>query len=437
MQIILLSGGSGKRLWPLSNDSRSKQFIKIFKRADDVAESMVQRVYRQIKAAIPSAQITIATSEGQLPFLQNQIGDAADICVEPYRRDTFAAISLSCAFLHERKKLDESEPIVVCPVDPFVDLDFFKAVKNLSELTTHEKFGLFLLGIHPTAPNSQYGYILPKSKETVSSVVAFVEKPDMETAKKLIDGGALWNAGVFAFQLGYILKKTRDFFGTNKYSELVQNYYAFEKISFDYAVTEKERNIQVLRFSGSWDDIGTWNSFSRVLPSKVVGEAYLSDTCKDVNVVNELSMPIVAAGIQNVIISASLEGILVAEKGEVNHIKPLVEQLERPSMVEEKGWGEYRIIDYTKENRIVKARIRQNIHVECSNLEAKAETWLVLQGQGVLTHKNEQMVISTGDAFSVLPNSICSLLANTEMLLIGVQWGQALEWKLFDENCNR
>ena len=129
MNIILLSGGSGKRLWPLSNDIRSKQFIKIFKKpdtdpvAEDVYESMAQRVYRQIKTADPESTVTIATSKSQVSAIRNQLGSDVGISVEPCRRDTFPAIALATAYLHDVKGIPADEAVVVCPVDPYVNED--------------------------------------------------------------------------------------------------------------------------------------------------------------------------------------------------------------------------------------------------------------------------------------------------------------------------
>lgn len=131
MNIILLSGGSGKRLWPLSNDIRSKQFIKIFKSEYNGLESMVQRVYRQIKKVDPEANITIATSKSQVSSIHNQLGSDIGISVEPCRRDTFPAITLATAYLTDIKGISPEETVIVCPVDPYVEDDYFEALKNL------------------------------------------------------------------------------------------------------------------------------------------------------------------------------------------------------------------------------------------------------------------------------------------------------------------
>lgn len=159
MNIILLSGGSGKRLWPLSNDIRSKQFIKIFKTADGY-ESMVQRVYRQIKEVDADASVTIATSKTQVSSIHNQLDNSVGVCVEPCRRDTFPAIALATAYLHDVKGVGLDEAVVVCPVDPYVNNDYFAALKTLAELAGQGNANLSLMGIEPTYPSEKYGYII-------------------------------------------------------------------------------------------------------------------------------------------------------------------------------------------------------------------------------------------------------------------------------------
>ena len=152
MNIVLLSGGSGKRLWPLSNDIRSKQFIKIFKREDGVYESMVQRVYRQIKEADPQAEVTIATSKTQVSAIHNQLGDAVGISVEPARRDTFPAIALATAYLRDVRGVSEEEAVVVCPVDPYVNEDYFEAICRLGRQAEKERPTWCSWGLLPPIP---------------------------------------------------------------------------------------------------------------------------------------------------------------------------------------------------------------------------------------------------------------------------------------------
>ena len=181
MQIILLSGGSGKRLWPLSNEIRSKQFIKIFETAVG-HESMLQRVLRQIRKISLQTKITISTSSTQETILKKYVDDDVDISVEPCRRNTFPAISLTAAYLHDVKKISVNEPVVICPVDSYVEDKFFIEFKSLIDLA--DSANLVLMGIAPTYPSEKYGYIIPASNDRVSDVLEFKEKPDLQTARR-------------------------------------------------------------------------------------------------------------------------------------------------------------------------------------------------------------------------------------------------------------
>ena len=248
MNIILLSGGSGKRLWPLSNDIRSKQFIKLFKDDNGNYESMVQRVYRQITTVNPMVKVTVATSKNQVSVIKSQLGEKINICVEPSRRDTFPAILLAAAYIHYELGIGVEECIAVCPVDPYVDNDYCKCVGELENLVEAGTANLTLMGIKPTYPSDKYGYIIPDCAEKTSLVQSFKEKPDVKTAEKYLERHALWNAGVFAFKLGYLLDKAHDIVDFTDYRDLYAKYDDLPKISFDYAVVEKEPIIQVVRY---------------------------------------------------------------------------------------------------------------------------------------------------------------------------------------------
>ncbi|MBQ6095637.1 MAG: mannose-1-phosphate guanylyltransferase, partial [Lachnospiraceae bacterium] len=313
MNIVLLSGGSGKRLWPLSNDIRSKQFIKIFQKpeaegSEDAYESMVQRVYRQIRKVDADARITIATSKSQVSALHNQLGEQVGISVEPCRRDTFPAIALATAYLHDVLGVPADEAVVVCPVDPYVNDDYFQAIKRLWELAQAGTANLTLMGIDPTYPSEKYGYILPKSMDEVAKVDTFKEKPDAATAQKYIDAGGLWNGGVFAYKLRYVLDRAHELIDFTDYQDLFDKYETLTKISFDYAVVEHEKDIAVLRFAGEWKDLGTWNTLTEAMEGNAIGDVRMNEKCENVHVVNELGIPVLAMGLKNVVIAASADG---------------------------------------------------------------------------------------------------------------------------------
>lgn len=330
MNIILLSGGSGKRLWPLSNDIRSKQFIKIFKREDGKYESMVQRVYRQIKAVAKETKVIIATSKSQVSSIQNQLGFDVPICLEPCRRDTFPAIALASAYLVDVLKISPSEAVVVCPVDPYVDDSYFEKLKDLVAEAERGKANLVLMGIEPTYPSEKYGYIIPETKEEISPVREFKEKPTVTIAEEYIKQGALWNGGVFAFKLSYLLAKAHELIDFTDYDDLFKKYDTLKKISFDYAVVEHEKSISVVKYSGQWKDLGTWNTLTEAMNEQhIVGKGVMDDKSTGVHIINELDIPILAMGLHDVVISASPEGILVSDKSESSYIKPYVDKVEQ------------------------------------------------------------------------------------------------------------
>lgn len=426
MNIVLLSGGSGKRLWPLSNDIRSKQFIKIFKNEEGAYESMVQRVYRQIKKADPEAKVTIAASKAQISAIHNQLGENVGISVEPCRRDTFPAIVLASAYLADVQGVDPAEPVVVCPVDPYVEDDYFSALKKLGEQAEKGEANLVLMGIEPTYPSEKYGYIIPEDGETVSRVFTFKEKPDEATARAYIAQGALWNGGVFAYQLGYLLKKAHEMISFTDYQDLYRKYDTLTKISFDYAVVEKEEKIQVMRFSGEWKDLGTWNTLTEAMEENTVGDAMLNDTCTNVHVVNELKVPVLAMGLHDVVISASPEGILVSDKGQSSYIKPYVDSIDQQIMFAEKSWGSFRVLDVEEESLTIKVTLNSGHKMNYHSHRNRDEVWIVISGRGRTLLDGMYRKVSSGDVIVMPAGCRHTVFADTELKMVEVQIGREI-----------
>ena len=426
MNIILLSGGSGKRLWPLSNDIRSKQFIKLFKQEDGSYESMVQRIYRQIKKVDPKGTITIATSKAQISAIHNQLGEQVGISAEPCRRDTFPAIVLASAYLTDVKGVNPEEPVVVCPVDPYVEDDYFLALKKLAEQAEKGQANLVLMGITPTYPSEKYGYILPVDKNPVTEVSSFREKPDKMTAEEYIRKGALWNGGVFAYKLKYVLDKAHEMIPFTDYQDLYAKYDSLPKISFDYAVVEKEKKIQVMSFAGTWKDLGTWNTLTESMEEQVIGDAIMNETCRDVHIINELGMPILAMGLQDVVISASPEGILVFDKEQSSYIKPFVDQIDQRVMYAEKSWGSFRVLDVEKESLTIKVTLHEGHSMNYHSHKNRDEVWTVISGTGKTVVDGMEQNVSQGDVITMQAGCRHTIMANTELKLIEVQIGKEI-----------
>lgn len=428
MNIILLSGGSGKRLWPLSNEVRSKQFLKIFKKTDGTPESMVQRMYRMICEVDAGATVTIATSESQVTAIKSQLDERVGISVEPCRRDTFPAIALAVAYLHDVKGISADEAVIVCPVDPYVESDYFKMLNKLHDHAQEGQSKLSLIGIEPTYPSEKYGYIIPEAKDTVSKVATFKEKPDAVTAEKYIEQGALWNAGVFAFKLKYVLEIAERIFGTASYQTLFENYSNLTKISFDYAVVEKESDIHVMRFSGEWKDLGTWNTLTEAMSEEFAGNAVAAD-CVNTHVINELQIPLVALGVSNLAIAATPDGILVADKDSSDKLKDYV--VDQRPMYEKRVWGEYMVLDYriqeNGENSLTKHLvIAPGQHISYQRHAYRSEMWAIISGTGKLIIDGAVKSIGVGDTAYIKPGTKHAIKADTELHIIEVQIGDEL-----------
>lgn len=426
MNIVLLSGGSGKRLWPLSNDIRSKQFIKIFKREDGSYESMVQRVYNQIKKVDQEATVTIATSKTQVSAIHNQLGSDVGISVEPCRRDTFPAIALSTAYLVDVLGISEEESVVVCPVDPYVNDDYFQALKELGDLAAAGEANLVLMGIEPTYPSEKYGYIIPCDTENVSKVQTFKEKPDTETAKKYIEQGALWNGGVFAYKLKYVLDKAHELIDFVDYNDLFNKYDTLTKISFDYAVVEKEDDIAVLRFAGEWKDLGTWNALAESMTETTIGNGILSESCENVHVINELDVPVLCMGLKDIIVSASPEGILVTDVEQSDLIKPYVDKIEQQIMFAEKSWGNFKVLNIDDESMTIEVVLNAGQRMNYHSHERRDEVWTVVSGEGRTIIDGVEEHVKAGDVVTMPAGCRHTVIADTAMKIIEVQLGKEI-----------
>lgn len=426
MRVVLLSGGSGKRLWPLSNDVRSKQFIP-FLTGPEGPESMVQRVFRQLRAAVPDAEITVCTGRKQVSALVNQLGDGVNLCVEPCRRDTFPAIALAAAYLRYEKGAGEEEAVAVCPVDPYVESGYFDTLAELSRLAGEGAANLLLMGIEPTYPSEKYGYILPETAERFSAVRTFREKPDAETAAKYIAQGGLWNGGVFAFRLGWLLETARKIMSFTDYRDLYARYEALTPISFDYAVAEKERSVCVLRYAGEWRDVGTWNTLAEVMPEASFGQAVLDGTCENTHVINETGLPILCMGCRNLIVAAGSDGILVADKAQSSYLKPYAEQMDSAVRYAEKSWGSYRVLDAQPGALTVLVTLNPGHRMNYHSHKNRDEVWTVISGEGRTVVDGMEQPVRMGDVVSMAAGCRHTVLADTQLKIIEVQTGESID----------
>lgn len=434
MKIILLSGGSGKRLWPLSNDARSKQFLRLLSAPDGSKESMIQRVVRQIRSAGLTDDIVIATGSNQKDSIENQLGDSISVVTEPCRRDTFPAIMLACSWLADRGA-DRDEPVVVMPCDSYTEAGYFDTVARMAEAVSRRDADMVLMGIEPTYPSAKYGYIVPERAADcggtdVLPVRRFTEKPDVETAGRLIAEGALWNGGVFAFRLGYLTDIIAGVRPDAGFKQLREEYAGLPKISFDYAVVEKATSVGVVPFSGQWKDLGTWNTLTDELDSHTFGNVHV-DAADDCYIINELELPLVCIGGKGLVIAASPDGILVSDRSQSENLKHLVDGIGRRPMYEERRWGEYKVIDsvefpdgfcaLTKQ-----LTLRPGCAISYQKHSCRDEIWTFIDGEGEIVLDGERKPVKRGDVINIPRGCLHALRATTSLTFIEVQQGSNL-----------
>ncbi len=449
MQIILLSGGSGKRLWPLSNDTRSKQFLKLLADEKGGKESMVQRVVRQLRESGLGSTINVATSISQKDVITNQLGNDITVITEPERRRTFPAIALSSAYLAYEKQCPLDETIVVMPCDTFTGTEYFDAVKKMVEAVECNISKLVLMGVRPTYPSAKYGYIVPEKEKNAAGaykVNHFTEKPTVEMAEKLLAEGALWNGGVFAFRLGYLTEFVKQYVDSQNFEEIRARYNEFPGINFDYEVVEKEESVTVIPFSGEWKDLGTWNTLTDELKDHAIGNVILDNETRNTHVINELELPLMCLGVNNLVIAASNDGILVSEKSKSENIKTYANMLKHRPMFEERRWGEYKVVDMTEFPDGYKTLTKQLIiragkHISYQIHHHRTEVWTFIDGEGELILDDVKTIVKRGDTVCIKKEMKHAVRAITDLRFIEVQSGDLLieeDIERFDwdwENC--
>ena len=453
MQLILLSGGSGKRLWPLSNDARSKQFLPLLASPNGGMESMIQRVVRQICEAQLTNNITFATNAVQRDSIINQLGEDVIVVTEPERRDTFPAIALATSYLAKEKKCNDDEVVVIMPCDVYTESKYFATIAKMVETVENNVADLVLMGIMPTYPSEKFGYVVPESTQSSESVfineyllvARFTEKPNEEKAKELLKENAFWNGGVFAFRLGYMMNIVNQYIQAETFQETHKRYTEFPKISFDYEVAEKAKSVAVVPFSGEWKDLGTWNALCEELPSTHIGNVMMGDHNENTHVVNELGIPVFCNGLKDVIVAASPDGIMICDKQDSEKIKDYANKLTTRPMYEERRWGTYRVLDnaeYEDGTRSLTKTIHLNAgkNISYQLHHHRSEVWICVEGEGVFVLDGERKEVKCGDVMNIPVGHLHAIKATTDLTFMEVQIGNPLveedierfEWKWND-----
>ncbi|WP_068501536.1 sugar phosphate nucleotidyltransferase [Paenibacillus kribbensis] len=438
MQLVLLCGGAGKRLWPLSNDIRSKLFLRLLPALDGQMESMLSRVYRQLTAAGLDSSALLLAHQSQVNLALRHTEGRLPVLGEPAKRGTFTAAAFAAAYFHARG-VGLDEIVCIAPADMFAGEDFFHSVAALSDLLLDSGADLAMLGTRPTHPSDQYGYIVPgqqtgrSGKSSYASVARFTEKPDRIGAQQLISQGALWNCGIYAFKLRYMLAcMERSDLPLND-KALCSMYDGLPVRSFDEEIAERAERAVVLPYEGEWRDIGSWQTLTEQLGSRVIGRGQISGPAHDTHIVNELPFPLHVIGVEGIIAAASPDGILIAAKSHAHAIKEKLGTLKLRPMHGETSWGNYQVLDefdHRSLNDILAIRLtvlpdhRLNGHYHGSGLKV----WTIVSGRGEVMLNGERFTAVSGSVFRIPVDTHHTIRADQDkpLELIEVRLGESL-----------
>ncbi|MGW9527705.1 sugar phosphate nucleotidyltransferase [Paenibacillus terrae] len=438
MHIVLLCGGAGKRLWPLSNDIRSKLFLRLLPAPDGQQESMLSRVYRQLTIAELDSSTLLLAHRSQVNLAFRHTEGRLPVLGEPAKRGTFTAAALAAAHFHARG-VGLDEIVCIAPADMFAGNDFFHSVAALPSLLLDSGADLAMLGTRPTHPSDQYGYIIPdrvgirKGNISYASVARFTEKPDRTGAQQLISQGALWNCGIYAFKLRYMLAcMERSDLPLND-KALCAMYDSLPVRSFDEEIAEHAEHAVVLPYEGEWRDIGSWQALSEQLGNRVIGRGQISGPAHGTHIVNELPYPLHVIGVEDIIAAASPDGILIAAKSHAHAIKEKLGTFQLRPMHGETAWGSYRVLDefdHRSLNDILAIRLTvlpdHRLNGQCHGSGLKV--WTIVSGRGEVMLNGERFAAASGSVFRIQVDTYHTIHADQDrpLELIEVRLGESL-----------
>ncbi len=437
MYYVLLSGGSGKRLWPLSSTARPKQYIKLVNKENNSMDtcSMLQRVWEQLEDAGMAKNTVITAGESQLELIHSQVRPKA-VVIEPKARDTFPAVMLSCAYLHSKMSADREDYVAFLPVDPYTEQKYFESIQRLEKIVKNTQAQVGLLGVVPTYAATKYGYILPEEDSLSQeegkgylTVKGFEEKPSEERAEELLAQNALWNCGVFCVKIGDMLKKASDYQVSEEYDEMYRDYGKLPKISFDYEVLQKADNLVAVKFEGFWKDLGTWDAMAEQMNTDTKGNVILDETSSDTQVINELDIPVTVMGARNMVVVVSNDGILVADKNEAARVKDITASIDYHSKYEERRWGTLETLHESEENSVStltrKIKIYEGMNSSYHFHKDRDEIWTVLSGKAELILEGNKILLEPGKALCIRRNQRHAVKARSDFEYIEMHVGQS------------